>query len=348
MKKLLNVIKSCLCLTLAAFFVACSNGGSDSIGFSEVTIDSVKLPEGFENARSAKVEDKADIDQALNSYSETIEEVLQNSASIETIYELADLGIRSMKVEEFPTILEQLETALEKYNRDIQEKGSGSFSFIKTPGVIEGLPEGYSVEIPLFSLNISQKATGNNNYSSTSANTSQKYISKISEDFTKTMGKEAGIIKNYAANSSQSSSTSLNVVFDMSTMTDDDLMSIMNGSSDEFVFSKYMTAKGVFNLSYETSSVMTFVTDENVAGKIKVSTSISSKINDLGEYVKPTIGNPSDVETADILNDNNTKVSIMIDIYDLEGNFLYNYKKINSLSESEDYISIMSTTSSKK
>lgn len=349
MKKYSNLFKSCLCLSMTAFFIACSNGGSGDSLFTQISVDSIQLPAGYENAESATIDDRASIDILLDSNSSIIEEAVSKCADFSDIL---DSGARSMRVDQLPTIGEEIQNKMNAYYNDMEANGRGSMSYTKNIGEITGLDDGFTMNIPLISINIAQSSnqseTGTIN---TSVASSQKLISIMTEDFTKTSGNNCGEIKNCSVATSQSNSIAMKVAFDMSSMTQQELIEYYTSAMDSnsyFDITKFMTVTGKMDFDYQASSALTFVTEDNVAGKIAIDLSVTSSIKNLGDYLSAGQESNYTIDLSDTLNNTNTNVCVKIDVYNLDGEFLYNYKTITTFTEAEKYLNIMEAANSNK
>lgn len=302
-----------------------------------VTVQSVKIPESVQSGianneiKNAQKEDQTVITDYLDSM-QTQESLSQNLLSAIKTAPLPSES-RDTSYTDLINYSEELQEQIAKMTKDLQNgSGSGSISFVRTPGKITDIPDAKGVEltIPLISINatITQKQSLvppisiNNNINADIKTASSIFISDLKE-FSDTNSD----FKNLRISEEISNSINANITI---TMNDD-------ASQPETT----NTGKALYNTEYTLGGVFvvpaTEQTEKNIAGKlvgeitIKLNIDAISTISD--DDFMSNLTNPN-FELYETLPQEYFEISkIKFIVYDLNGNELFTYKEINSISD---------------
>lgn len=204
-------------------------------------------------------------------------------------------------------------------------KESNSFSFIRTPGKITDIPDADGVEltIPLISINaiMTQKILPtpqvSTNIKADIKTASSIYISDLKE-----FSNEDSPFKNLKISEEISNSMNMNIT---STVT-------INPDNPQ------VTGNALYNTAYTLGCIFVVPADDiNIAGKLVGEITIKLNIDDLSktsdiDYMA-NLTNPN-FELYETLPQKYFEISkIKFTVYDLNGNELFTYKEINSISD---------------
>lgn len=347
MKKCSKILLGCLSICLAAFLTSCENGsgipGIEEIELSALVLDNSDYSTEVttENVNTVKTSLDGDINE------------LQNYLSTDLISNLgfsANSNIRALTTTELQKkISEELAAKIEKYWKDVENKGSASFSYTITPGEITDAPEGTTLTIPYFSVSESVKSSGSTTKPSTNSAASSNIMSIMTGDILVMNPNYDGNLRKYAINSKQSFNYAITMTLDWSSFNPEDYMN----SDEPFSYTDLMKLSGSIKFNYFTSAAFTYVTsDSNQIGcKVLVTTNIDSSIpsDALQNFIdidedEQEPNSDGLISPVDIMAENYTKASLVIDIYDSENNFVANYKTLKNIAEIEDYISVFDFT----
>lgn len=228
---------------------------------------------------------------------------------------------RAMSAEDLGTkVSRELEEKITKFSEDLKKNGRGSFSYSITPGEITGLPDGIKMTIPLFF--ISNTAASSND---TMAMTFTEGISSTYfADFKETAPES--IFKQSAVNSAQNYNYSIRARAN-------------SGNS--------MDLNGYAKINVFTSSWTSFITKQGIAGKISTELKVDINFTEFKEVFEKLQNpeNPDKISLETFLNSKNTNASLVINVCDLEGNVIYNYKSLDKISDIDDYITFFDLSS---
>ena len=227
-------------------------------------------------------------------------------------------------------IYKDLEEKIAKYYEDLENNKKASFSYTIAPGEIAGLPEGIKMTIPLFF--ISQSTSYSSDRTSTAQSYTQGICSTYFEDFTQTEPDSSSYLKQTAVNSAQNYNYNIATVIDPTKI-----------SGDSTSISDFMTIKGSAKINLETTSYTSFVI-EGIAGKISTELNLAIEITDF-DKIYDEIDKESSISPETFINSDTSKGSLKINVCDLNGNVIYNYKTITNISELESYISLFDLSS---
>lgn len=347
MKRVSKLFASCLCIFAMASIIGCKNddgGGSDEFKASvnKATAASVSVEKGTYDSIATE-NDKTTINAALDSAG--IDKIIASATDYSDFVQDGedDSGYYSMRAITTEAlgaqIYKDLEEKITKYYEDLDSNGKASFSYSIAPGEIAGLPDGIKMTIPLFF--ISQSTSSSADGTSSAQSYTQGICSTYFEDFTKTEPDSSSYLKQTAVNSAQNYNYNIATVFDPTKLDSD---KIQNG--DYTNISDFMTIKGSAKINLETTSYTSFVI-KGIAGKISTELNLAVKFNDF-DKIFDEIGNDDtecSISPETFINSETSKGSLKINVCDLNGNVIYNYKTITNISELESYISLFDLSS---
>ena len=322
-------------ITVSVLFLAgCNNDSSPEQKIVEpVTANSIEIPESVQNdinsgtTRNAKKQDENTIKTFLDESSQTTSPELLEAIKTAPIPSES----RDTSYEDLQKYSEEIQTEIKKLSQEIQAgKESYSISFTRTPGKITDIPDADGVEltIPLISINaiMTQKILPtpqvSTNIKADIKTASSIYISDLKE-----FSNEDSPFKNLKISEEISNSMNMNIT---STVT-------INPDNPQ------VTGNALYNTAYTLGGVFVVpVTDDtDIAGKLLGEITIKLNIDDLSktsdiDYMS-NLTNPN-FELCETLPQEYFEISkIKFIVYDLNGNELFTYKEINSISDfSED------------
>ena len=340
MKRVSKLFASCLCIFAMASIIGCKNddgGGSDELKASvnKATAASVSVKKGTYDSIATE-DDKTTINAALDSAG--IDKIIASATDYSDFVQDGedDSGYYSMRAITTEAlgakIYKDLEEKIAKYSEDLENNRKASFSYSIAPGEIAGLPDGIRMTIPLFF--ISQSTSSSADGTSTAQSYTQGICSTYFEDFTQTEPDSSNYLKQTAVNSAQNYNYNIATVIDPTKI----------GSSEDYTsISDFMTVKGSAKINLETTSYTSFVI-EGIAGKISTELNLAIAITDF-DKIYDEIDKESSISPETFINSDTSKGSLKINVCDLDGNVIYNYKTITNISELESYISLFDLSS---
>ena len=230
-------------------------------------------------------------------------------------------SIRAMSVEELGAkVSRELEEKITKFSEDLKNNGRGSFSYSITPGEITGLPDGIKMTIPLFFISNSAAASNDTMAMTFTEGISSTYFA----DFKETAPES--IFKQSAVNSAQNYNYSIRARAN-------------SGNS--------MDLNGYAKINVFTSSWTSFITKQGIAGKISTELNVDINFTEFKEVFEKLQNpeNPDKISLETFLNSKNTNASLVINVCDLEGKVIYNYKNLDKISDIDDYITFFDLSS---
>ena len=318
-------------ITVSVLFLAgCNNDSPAEQKIVEpVTANSIEVPKSVQSdidsgtTRNAEKQDENTIKTFLDESSQTTSPELLEAIKTAPIPSES----RDTSYEDLQKYSEEIATEFEKLSQEIEPgKESYSFSFIRTPGKITNIPnaEGVKLTIPLISINkiITQKTSLPPQFSTKAdiKTASSIYISNLNE-----FSNEDSAFKNLKI--SEEISNSMNMT---TTVT-------INPNNPQEVESS-ITGNALYNTAYTLGGVFVVPTDDiNIAGKLVGEITIKLNIDDLSktsdiDYMS-NLTNPN-FELYKTLPQKYFEISkIKFIVYDLNGNELFTYKEINSISD---------------
>lgn len=228
---------------------------------------------------------------------------------------------RAMSVEELGTkVSRELEEKITKFSEDLRNNGRGSFSYSIAPGKITGLPDGIEMTIPLFFISNSAAASNDTMAMTFTEGISSTYFA----DFKETTPES--IFKQSAVNSAQNYNYSIRARAN-------------SGNS--------MDLNGYAKINVFTSSWTSFITKQGIAGKISTELNVDINFTEFKEVFEKLQNseNLDKISLETFLNSKNTKASLVINVCDLDGNVIYNYKNLDKISDIDDYITFFDLSS---
>lgn len=228
---------------------------------------------------------------------------------------------RAMSVEDLGTkVSRELEEKITKFSEDLKKNGRGSFSYSIAPGEITGLPDGIEMTIPLFFISNSAAASNDTMAMTFTEGISSTYFA----DFKETAPES--IFKQSAVNSAQNYNYSIRARAN-------------SGNS--------MDLNGYAKINVFTSSWTSFITKQGIAGKISTELNVDINFTEFKEVFEKLQNpeNPDKISLETFLNSKNTKASLVINVCDLKGNVIYNYKSLDKISDIDDYITFFDLSS---
>lgn len=323
-------------ITVSVLFLAgCNNDSPVEQKIVEpVTANSIEVPKSVQSdidsgtTRNAEKQDENTIKTFLDESSQT--------TSLELLEAIKTAPIpsesRDTSYEDLQKYSEEIQTEIKKLSQEIQAgKESYSISFTRTPGKITDIPDADGVEltIPLISINaiMTQKILPTPQVSTKAdiKTASSIYISDLKE-----FSNEDSPFKNLKI--SEEISNSMNMTTTVTINPDNPQESALSN-----------TGNALYNTAYTLGGVFVVPTDDiNIAGKLVGEITIKLNIDDLNEALSDidymaNLTNPN-FELYETLPQEYFKLSkIKFIVYDLNGNELFTYKEINSMSDfSED------------
>ena len=318
-------------ITVSVLFLAsCNNDSSPEQKIVEpVTANSIEIPESVQNdidsgtTRNAEKQDENTIKTFLDESSQTISPELVEAIKTAPIPSES----RDTSYENLQKYSEEIQTEIKKLSQEIQAgKESYSISFTRTPGKITDIPDADGVEltIPLISINaiMTQKILPtpqvSTNIKADIKTASSIYISDLKE-----FSNEDSPFKNLKISEEISNSMNMNIT---TTVT-------INPDNPQ------VTGNALYNTAYTLGGVFVVPADDiNIAGKLVGEITIKLNIDDLNEALSDidymsNLTNPN-FELYETLPQEYFEISkIKFIVYDLNGNELFTYKEINSISD---------------
>ncbi len=228
-----------------------------------------------------------------------------------------------MSAEELGTkVSRELEEKITKFSEDLRNNGRGSFSYSIAPGEITGLPDGIEMTIPLFFISNSAAASNDTMAMTFTEGISSTYFA----DFKETAPES--IFKQSAVNSAQNYNYSIRA-----------RITANSGNS--------MDLNGYAKINVFTSSWTSFITKQGIAGKISTELKVDINFTEFKEVFEK-LQNPENLDKIQLetfLNSKNTNASLVINVCDLDGKVIYNYKKFDKISDIDDYITFFDLSS---
>ena len=322
-------------ITVSVLFLAgCNNDSSPEQKIVEhVTANSIEIPDSVKTdieagtTRNASKDDEETIKTFLDESSQTISPALVEAIKTAPLPSES----RDTSYEDLQKYNQEIKTEFEKLSQELQNgKESSSISFVRTPGKITDIPDAKGVEltIPLISINatITQKKSLvppisiNNNINADIKTASSIFISDLKE-FSDTNSD----FKNLRISEEISNSMNANITITMN----DDASQPETSNTGKALYNTAYTLGGVF--------VVPVADDTDIAGKlvgeitIKLNIDDLSKISDIDDMSNLTNPNFELYETLPQEYFELSKIKFIV--YDLNGNELFTYKEINSISD---------------
>lgn|GEM_PF-1409869 len=327
MKRVSKLFTGCLCI-LAMAIISCKDndgGGSDELKASvnKALAASVSIEEGA-YLSIVKETDKKTVNTELNSagIDKIIAAATDYSGFVKDNEADPTYSTRAMSVEDLGTkVSRELEEKITKFSEDLKKNGRGSFSYSITPGEITGLPDGIEMTIPLFFISNTAAASSDGTMAMTfTEGISSTYFA----DFKETVPES--IFKQFAVNSAQNYNYSIRAREN-------------SGNS--------MDLNGYAKINVFTSSWTSFITKQGIAGKISTELKVDINFTEFNEIFEKLQNpeNPDKISLETFLNSKNTNASLVINVCDLEGKVIYNYKKFDKISDIDDYITFFDLSS---
>lgn len=299
-------------------------GGNDELKASvnKAVAASVSIEEAYTSI--VKDTDKEKVNAELNSagIDKIIAAATDYSGFVKDNEADPTYSTRAMSVEDLGTkVSRELEEKITKFSEDFKNNGRGSFSYSIAPGEITGLPDGIKMTIPLFFISNTAAAASDG----TMAMTFTEGISSTHfADFKETAPKS--IFKQSAVNSAQNYNYSIRARAN-------------SGNS--------MDLNGYAKINVFTSSWTSFITKQGIAGKISTELNVDINFTEFKEVFEKLQNpeNPDKISLETFLNSKNTKASLVINVCDLKGNVIYNYKSLDKISDIDDYITFFDLSS---
>ena len=317
------------------FLAGCNNDSPTEQKIVEhVTANSIEIPDSVKTdieagtTRNASKDDEETIKTFLEESSQTISPALVEAIKTAPLPSES----RDTSYEDLQKYNQEIKTEFEKLSQELQNgKESSSISFVRTPGKITDIPNAKGVEltIPLISINaiITQKQSLPPQVSTKAdiKTASSIYISDLKE-----FSNEDSPFKNLKI--SEEISNSMNMTTTVTINPDNPQESALSN-----------TGKVLYNTAYTLGCIFVVPADDiNIAGKLVGEITIKLNIDDLNEALSDidymaNLTNPN-FELYETLPQEYFEISkIKFIVYDLNGNELFTYKEINSMSDfSED------------
>lgn len=328
MKRVSKLFTGCLCI-LAMAIISCKDndgGGSDELKASvnKAVAASVSIEEGAYTS-IVKDTDKETVNTELDSagIDKIIAAATDYSGFVKDNEDDPTYSIRAMSVEDLGTkVSRELEEKITKFSEDLNNNGRGSFSYSIAPGEITGLPDGIEMTIPLFFISNSAAASNDTMAMTFTEGISSTYFA----DFKETVPES--IFKQSAINSAQNYNYSISA-----------RITANSGNS--------MDLNGYARINVFTSSWTSFITKQGIAGKISTELNVDINFTDFKEVFEKLQNseNLDKISLETFLNSKNTKASLVINVCDLEGKVIYNYKNLDKISDIDDYITFFDLSS---
>lgn len=323
MKRVSKLFTGCLCI-LAMAIISCKDndgGGNDEpkASVNKAVAASVSI-EG-EYTSIVKETDKKTVNTELNSagIEKIIAAATDYSGFVKDNEDDPTYSTRAMSVEDLGTkVSRELEEKITKFSEDLKKNGRGSFSYSIAPGEITGLPDGIKMTIPLFFISNTAAASSDGTMAMTfTEGISSTYFA----DFKETAPKS--IFKQSAVNSAQNYNYSIR-------------------ARDTANSGNSMDLNGYAKINVFTSSWTSFITKQGIAGKISTELKVDINFTEFKEVFEKLKNseNPDEISPEKFFNSKNTNASLVINVCDLKGNVIYNYKTFNKISDITDYITL--------
>lgn len=326
MKRVSKLFTGCLCI-LAMAIISCKDndgGGSDELKASvnKAVAASVSIEEEAYTS-IVKDTDKVAVNTELDSagIDKIIAAATDYSGFVKDNEADPTYSTRAMSVEDLGTkVSRELEEKITKFREDLSYNGKGSFSYSIAPGEITGLPDGIEMTIPLFFISNSAAASNDTMAMTFTEGISSTYFA----DFKETTPES--IFKQSAVNSAQNYNYSIRARAN-------------SGNS--------MDLNGYAKINVFTSSWTSFITKQGIAGKISTELNVDINFTEFKEVFEKLQNpeNPDKISLETFLNSKNTKASLVINVCDLKGNVIYNYKSLDKISDIDDYITFFDLSS---
>lgn len=328
MKRVSKLFTGCLCI-LAMAIISCKDndgGGSDELKASvnKAVAASVSIEEGAYKS-IVKETDKETVNTELDSagIDKIIADATDYSGFVKDNEDDPTYSIRAMSVENLGTkVSRELEEMITKFSEDLRNNGRGSFSYSIAPGEITGLPNGIKMTIPLFFISNSAAASNDTMAMTFTEGISSTYFA----DLKKTAPES--IFKQSAVNSAQNYNYSIR-------------------ARDTANIGNSMDFNGYAKINVFTSSWTSFITKQGIAGKISTELKVDINFTEFKEVFEKLQNseNLDEIQLETFLNSKNTKASLVINVCDLEGKVIYNYKTLDKISDIDDYITFFDLSS---
>ena len=329
MKRVSKLFTGCLCI-LAMAIISCKDndgGGNDELKASvnKAVAASVSIEEGAYTS-IVKAADKEKVNAELDSagIDKIIAAATDYSGFVKDNEDGPTYSTRAMSAEALGTkVSRELEEKITKFREDLSYNGKGSFSYSIAPGEITGLPNGIKMTIPLFFISNTAAASSDGTMAMT-------FTEGISSTYFADLKKTApeSIFKQSAVNSAQNYNYSISA-----------RITANSGNS--------MDLNGYAKINVFTSSWTSFITKQGIAGKISTELKVDINFTEFKEVFEKLQNpeNPDKISLETFLNSKNTNASLVINVCDLEGKVIYNYKKFDKISDIDDYITFFDLSS---
>lgn len=326
MKRVSKLFTGCLCI-LAMAIISCKDndgGGSDELKASVNKAVAASVSIEGEYTSIVKETDKGTVNTELDSagIDKIIATATDYSGFVKDNEDDPTYSTRAMSVEDLGTkVSRELEEKITKFSEDLKNNGKGSFSYSIAPGEITGLPNGIEMTIPLFFISNSAAASSDGTMAMTfTEGISSTYFA----DFKETAPES--IFKQSAVNSAQNYNYSIRAREN-------------SGNS--------MDLNGYAKINVFTSSWTSFITKQGIAGKISTELKVDINFTEFKEVFEKLQNpeNPDKISLETFLNSKNTNASLVINVCDLDGNVIYNYKDLDKISDIDDYITLFDLSS---
>lgn len=327
MKRVSKLFTGCLCI-LAMAIISCKDndgGGSDELKASVNKAVAASVSIEGEYTSIVKETDKETVNTELNSagIDKIIATATDYSGFVKDNEDDPTYSTRAMSVEDLGTkVSRELEEKITKFKADLNNNGRGSFSYSIAPGEITGLPNGIKMTIPLFFISNTAALSDDTMAMTFTEGISSTYFA----DFKETAPES--IFKQSAVNSAQNYNYSISA-----------RITANSGNS--------MDLNGYAKINVFTSSWTSFITKQGIAGKISTELKVDINFTEFKEVFEKLQNseNLDEIQLETFLNSKNTKASLVINVCDLEGNVIYNYKSLDKISEIDDYITFFDLSS---
>lgn len=327
MKRVSKLFTGCLCI-LAMAIISCKDndgGGSDELKASVNKAVAASVSIEGEYTSIVKETDKETVNTELDSagIDKIIAAATNYSGFVKDNEDDPTYSIRAMSVEELGTkVSRELEEKITKFSEDFKKNGRGSFSYSIAPGEITGLPDGIEMTIPLFFISNSAAASNDTMAMTFTEGISSTYFA----DFKETAPES--IFKQSAVNSAQNYNYSIRV-------------------RDTANSGNSMDLNGYAKINVFTSSWTSFITKQGIAGKISTELNVDINFTEFKEVFEKLQNseNLDKISLETFLNSKNTKASLVINVCDLKGKVIYNYKDLDKISDIDDYITFFDLSS---
>lgn len=298
-------------------------GGSDELKASVNKAAAASVSVEREYTSIVKDTDKEKVNAELDSagIDKIIATATNYSVFVKDNEDAPTYSTRAMSVEELGAkVSRELEEKITKFSEDLRNNGRGSFSYSIAPGEITGLPNGIKMTIPLFFISNSAAASNDTMAMTFTEGISSTYFA----DFKETTPES--IFKQSAVNSAQNYNYSIRARAN-------------SGNS--------MDLNGYAKINVFTSSWTSFITKQGIAGKISTELNVDINFTEFKEVFEKLQNpeNPDKISLETFLNSKNTKASLVINVCDLKGNVIYNYKSLDKISDIDDYITFFDLSS---